>query len=272
MGDIAVGTVQVSVTQAVANKPLNLSVVLLKRGGLSQGPNVTRVVNAASFADGPVAPGEIVTLGGTALGPVPLAGLELDTNGKVSTSIGGVQVLVNGVAAPMVYATSTQVSAVAPYELAGASSVSIQVVNNGVGSNALGVPAATAVPGVFAANSAGSGPGAILNQDTSLNKPDNPAARASTVTLYVTGEGQTSPAGVTGKVTSAPYPMPVQNVSVTIGGQSAAVRFIGEAPGFVSGLLQINVEVPAVAPPGEDEVIVTVGTVPSQSGLTMSVR
>ena len=59
-------------------------------------------------------------------------------------------------------------------------------------------------PGPVSQNSSGSGTGAILNQDNSLNGPGNPAAKGSIVQVYLTGEGQTSPQGVTGAITTVP--------------------------------------------------------------------
>src|SRR5262249_4995852 len=64
---------------------------------------VVRVVNAASFAEGPISPGEIVTITGTGLGPDSAVGVHLDSDGKVGTDAAGMRVLFNGVAAPLVY-------------------------------------------------------------------------------------------------------------------------------------------------------------------------
>ena len=82
-------------------------------------------------------------------------------------------------------------------------------------------------PGAVHAELAGSGPGAILNQDNSVNGPGNPAAKGSIVQVYLTGEGQTNPPGVTGAITTATLPppqvtpAPVQPIQVTIDGQPA---------------------------------------------------
>ncbi len=224
-GDIAAGTVEVRVANVkVGNDPLVVPVVFLRNGLFSQGPNVTRIVNGATWADAQgISPGEIVTIGGTALGPATPAGLTVNQDGTVATTVAGTQVLFNGVAGPIVYTSQNVVSAVAPYEVAGSSNVSVQVVNNGVGSNAPSLPAAASVPGIFAANAQGSGPGAILNQDYSVNSPSNPAAPGSAVSIYATGEGQTAPPGKTGSVTSrgSNTPGPAQQVTATVGGQPA---------------------------------------------------
>ena len=57
-----------------------------------------------------------------------------------------------------------------------------------------------------------------------------------------------------------------------IGGQPAVVAFYGEAPGMVSGVMQLNVQIPANAASGKLPIAVTVGGNSSQSGVTMSVR
>jgi uncharacterized protein (TIGR03437 family) len=136
----------------------------------------------------------------------------------------------------------------------------------------------TTVPGVFTANSSGTGPGAILNQNSSTNSPSNPATRGDTVVVYMTGEGETSPAGVTGKVTTvaAPpqplTPVPLLQISVTVGGQPANYSFAGEAPGFVSGVLQLNVITPTNVAAGDQPIVVTIGGNQSQQGVTVSLR
>ena len=128
-------------------------------------------------------------------------------------------------------------------------------------------------PGIFTVNSTGIGPGAILNENATLNAPNNAAARNSVVVIYATGEGQTAPSGVDGLVTGTVLRHPTLPVRVTIGGQDAEVLYAGAAPGLVSGVLQVNARVPAeVGPGGAVAVVVTVGGVSSQAGVTLGVR
>jgi uncharacterized protein (TIGR03437 family) len=136
------------------------------------------------------------------------------------------------------------------------------------------VETAPANPGIFTADGSGSGAIAALNEDQRNNSPANPAARGSTVVLFVTGEGQTSPSGVTGKVTamSDRTPEPLLPLAVFIGGQPAAVTFYGEAPGVISGVMQLSVRVPSNVPPGDLPISVSVGGTSSQGGVTVSVR
>jgi uncharacterized protein (TIGR03437 family) len=245
-------------------------------------PTVSKVANAASYASGSIAPGEIITLFGSdptrPIGPATPAGLALDASGKVATTIGGVQVLIQGYACPMIYASATQVSAVVPYEIKYLTGATVLVKFLGQSSNTILMNVATTVPGVFTLNASGTGPGAILNSNSIVNSAANPATRGDVVVIYMTGEGETSPAGVTGKVTtvaSPPLPLtpgPLLQPSVTIGGQPASWFFAGEAPGFVSGVMQLNVVVPTNIAAGDQPVVVIIGGTPSQQGVTVSVK
>jgi uncharacterized protein (TIGR03437 family) len=248
--------------------------------GAAPFPTIAAVVNAASYVyPSAVSPGEIVTIFGTNIGPATPAGLALDpTTGKVATLIGGVQVLFNGVPAPMVYASSTQVSAVVPYETAGVATPPVWIAYAGQTSNAFQLTSAATAPGLFTQNSSGSGPGSILNQDNSVNGPGNPAAKGSIVQVFMTGEGQTSPQGVTGAITAATLPppqvtpAPLLSVGVLINGQPALYTYAGEAPGLVAGMMQLNVQIPSSAPSGNLPITVSVGGNVSQNSVTVSVK
>ena len=245
-------------------------------------PTVTAVTNAGSYASGSISPGEIITLfspkdGSRPIGPATPVGLTLDSTGKVATTLGGTQVLINGTPCPITFASALQVNAVVPYEVKGFVNATVLVNFLGQRSNGVTVSVATTVPGLFTQNASGTGPGAIQNSNITTNSPGNPAARGDVVVVYLTGEGETSPSGVTGKVTtvaSAPplTPAPLLPVSVTIGGQPAQWTFAGEAPSLVSGVLQVNVVVPTNIAPGDQSIVVSVGGNQSQQGVTVSVK
>ena len=292
----APGTVNVSINKdnVTATGTLNGTVVVAATGGATGSttvnvtltvtslPTLSGVTNAASYATNAVSPGEIITLFGNdpahPIGPAIAALLTLDANGNVATSIGGVAVTVAGYNCPMIYASASQVSAVVPYEVKIYPTANVLVKYLGQSSNGVLMNVATTAPGLFTTNASGTGPGAILNSDLSLNSAANPAARGDIAVIYMTGEGETSPNGVTGKVTtvaSPPAPLtpaPLLPVSVTIGGQPANWNFAGEAPGFVSGVMQLNVVVPTNIAAGDQPIVVTIGGVPSQQGVTVSVK
>jgi len=241
-------------------------------------PTITSVTNGASFNTGAISAGEVITIFGTAMGPTTGVSFQLDSSGKVPTTVGGVQVLVGGYPAPVLFARNDQVSAIVPYEISSPFIANPNVVVKFLGqsSNGISLSQVASAPGIFTANSSGSGPGAILNANLSLNGPAAPAVPANKgdiVVIYMTGEGQTNPAGVSGKVTGNPTivngvpftPQPLGRVAVTIDGQPANVVFYGEAPGIVSGVMQVNVQVPVNARSGDLPVVVTVGNANSQT-------
>ena len=131
-------------------------------------PTISSVQSAASFATGPVSPGEIVSLFAPAanpIGPGTPATLTLDSNGNVTTTLGGVQVLFNGIAAPLTYVSSTQINAIVPYGIAGLFAPYAQVKYLGQSSNAYNLTTSSTAPAIFSQNGSGTGPGAILNQN-----------------------------------------------------------------------------------------------------------
>ena len=231
---------------------------------------VNAVTNAASNLAGAVAPGEVVAVYGSGLGPAQTVPFQAGADGLVSTALVGTSVLFNGVAGAVLYTSGGQVGVVAPYALTG-TSVQVSVQYQGLSTAPLTVPVAAAAPGVFTVDGSGRGPAAALNQDGKPNSAANPAAAGTVVTLFATGEGQTSPPGVDGKPASAPLPQPVLPVTVTIGGVAADVQYAGAAPQVVAGVMQVNAVVPSGVT-GAAAVVVTVGGAASQSGVTVAVR
>lgn len=221
------------------------------------------VSNAASLQSGSVAPGEIVTLFGEGLGPDAGAGAQLTTDGLVGTEIGGTRVFFDDLPAPLIYASSSQVNAIVPYEIAGRSSTMVRVEASDSVSNAVVLNVAPVAPGLFTT---------ILNEEATLNSASNPTAKGSVVVLYGTGEGQTDPPGVNGQIASGVPGKPVSPVSVQVGGLDADVLYAGGAPGQVAGLFQVNVRVPAGVDSGLVPVVLKAGGSSSQSGVMLAVQ
>jgi uncharacterized protein (TIGR03437 family) len=231
------------------------------------------VLSAATFLGGGVSPGLIVTLFGSGLGPAVLAVNAAGADGKFSTTLAGTQVLFDGVAAPLIYASSGQTSAIVPYAVAGKASTQVKVVYQNVSSAAQTVTVVPAQLGLFSSNSSGSGQGAILNQDNSVNSASNPAKRNSIVILFGTGEGVTTPPGVDGQTALGPvYPKPNTSVTVKIGGSDGQVLYYGAAPTLVAGVLQVNVKIPAGIPDGNATVQIFEGSSGSPSTITVAVQ
>jgi virginiamycin B lyase len=273
-------SIQIYPVQSDFQNPLILTIpVTLKVSApdLDVGPTVTSVVNAASFAPGGVAPGELITIFGNGLGPAVPVGLQLDatTPDRVPTSVAGVAVTFDGHPAPLTYVSDSQINCVVPYEAV--NSTASLVVTYGRQSPAFEVSVVEAAPAIFTLTGYGVGSGAIVNASGGINGPDNPAALGGFVTLFVTGEGQTQPAGRTGSVTSVNQsstgpltPKPVLPLMVRIAGQSALVTFFGEAPDMVAGLMQINVQIPYGLWGGDLPLLVSLGDRESQPGVTVS--
>jgi uncharacterized protein (TIGR03437 family) len=231
------------------------------------------VVNSASALAGSIAPGELVSIFGQNLGPGSAQVLQV-ANGDVTTTLGGVRVLFNGVAAPMVLAYSGQLNAIVPFEVSGSSTATIQVEYSGAASSSVTAPVAAAAPGIFTADSSGKGQAAALNQDYSYNNSANPAAPGSVVILYMTGAGQTAPAGVDGLVPSDPNALglPVLPVTAQIGNLPATVAYAGNSLGIVSGVLQVNLVLPSGLRAGQQTVTLQIGSSQTQPGVTVAVQ
>jgi uncharacterized protein (TIGR03437 family) len=157
--------------------------------------------------------------------------------------------------------------------VSGKTTTQVTSVYQGVTSAPLTVQVGSAAPGIFSANFSGTGQAAAFNQNGSANSAANPAAAGQIVVLYGTGEGLLLPTPVDGTVAAAPPAWkPQDNISVTVGGEPAAVLYANTAPQQVAGLLQINVQLSAQTPSGNQPVVVTVGSTPSQANLTIAIK
>src|SRR5579884_528379 len=256
-----------------------IQVSLAVRPVTAPGPVFTAagVVNAASFASGPVAPGEIISIFGSNLGPAASTGAVIvASTGRLATTAAGVAVFFNNLPGALFYVQEKQINVQVPYELAGRTGavpdvVTIVVSYQGAASAPVSVPGAMAAPAVFTL-SQGLGQAAALNEDNSLNSATNPAARGSVVQIFVTGQGPTTPPALTGQLAQPPYAAPLQTPTVKIGGITAKTIFVGLAPNL-AGLLQIDAVVPMDVAPGPDVSLeISMGTASTQTGVTLAVR
>jgi uncharacterized protein (TIGR03437 family) len=215
------------------------------------------IFNAGSYAPitNSVAPGEFVTIYGSGFSSSTQSAHSL----PLPTTLGPVQVTVNGVFAPLDYVSPTQINLVIPFETT-ASYATFQVMNNKVASNQVTVYTNLTVPGVFTIPSLngtsyplGIGPAAVTHLDYSVVTPENPAVAGETLVLYLTGLGAVTPSVVDGAAGSS-NPTSSSNESGSIGVDvldqtgtdidSPSVSFAGLAPGL-AGVYQINFVVPS---------------------------
>jgi trimeric autotransporter adhesin len=235
------------------------------------------VESAADHSGGRVAPGEIVVLHPPNAGPEDLLGFQLDGDGKVATVLADTRVWFDGFPAPLAYAVSGNVMAVVPYEISNQSTTKVVVEYQGKLAPPVTLDVVPSTPALFTLDSTGKGQAAMLNETGCCNSRHDPAARGSIGVLYATGEGQTTPPGITGSVSFhdriADYPSPQLPVHVTVGGQEAEIVYAGDAPNAVAGLIQVNFRVPANAPIGDAvPLVLSIGDSRSPDGVTMAIR
>ncbi|HTC35123.1 MAG TPA: IPT/TIG domain-containing protein [Bryobacteraceae bacterium] len=281
-----------------ASGVLNVMAVNPPPGGASAGmavpvtsaPSIAGIFSAASYASATVSPGELVTIFGTNIGPPIPASLTI-TNGYVNTSLNGVSVTIDGVAAPVLYVSANQVTVQVPYEVTTPSVDNVVLTNGGNPPANSTVTTALTAPGIFTANGSGTGEAAALNNGATgtitLNSGTNLAVIGEIVTLYLTGEGDYNLPGLSGVPgqtntgyiipTSITPPLPelAPLPTVTIGGvdASAGVTYAGVVPGSILGVLQINVTIPTGAATGTAvPVTVTIGGNTTQANVTLGIH
>ena len=275
LATLAIGSYQGQVSilsPAGGNQTVNVFVTV----AAAPAPAIISVTNAASGQGGAISPGEIVAIFGTNMGPAVGVGLQL-VNGSVSTILANTVVTFDGIQAPLIFVSANQINAIVPYEINGRVNTSVSVQRNGLSSPPVLYNVAATVPAIFSASQGGNGQGAILNFNNTFNSAANPAAKGTVIQIFATGEGSLTPAVLTGSVTSATgpnFPKPQASVSVTIGGQPAQVLYAGEAPGLVSGVLQVNVVVPtAISGTGPQTIVLNVGAgTNNQQTITVAVQ
>jgi uncharacterized protein (TIGR03437 family) len=227
-------------------------------------PSIRSIVNAASFAPGPLAPGSLATVFGT----FPVASAVTSQGPSVPTTLGGLSIqFSNSLEAPLFYVSPTQVNFQVPWELAGAAQVTLTVTVNGQSSAPQAVNLAPVSPAIFSINASGSGQGAILNTSQLLVNSTNPAAPASTaIEIFATGLGPVNNQPPTGTATPLDgQATTTMSPNVTIGGISTQVLFSGLAPGL-TGVYQVNAAVPLGILPGSAvPVVISIGGSTSNS-------
>jgi uncharacterized protein (TIGR03118 family) len=225
-------------------------------GSLSLPPQITGAQNAFSGATGAIAPGELLELTGTTIGPRPAVS---STTANVATTLGGTTVTINGTPAPILYTHADQTNVIVPWGVTG-TTASIVVTSGTTTAQTLQVPLAATAPGCFF--------NLTYNQDGTLNSPTNPATAGSVVVMYATGLGVTDPPEQDGvKNSSLVLAGAVAPVTATIGGKAATVVYAGSAPGGISGLMQVELQVPAGFANGT--VVLTVGGVNTSGAISV---
>ena len=229
------------------------------------------VVSAATFMPAPnnqVSPGQIVSLFGqnfTASAGISATTVPLPT----TLAPENVSVTACGVTVPLYGVFPGQINAQLPLACGTSGTATATITSSGqTATQSFNLTQAS--PGIFTVNGSGTGDGVILHGNNTLVSAANPATAGEEVVIYATGLGPTSPSFATGTAANQANTT-VMTVTVTVGGQNAAVVYSGLTQSLV-GLYQIN----AVMPPGltgSQPVVVTVGTnYSSRAGVTMSLK
>ena len=248
---LAVGAYQGSITVTspdAANSPFTIPVTLTIAPVTQPSPVVNGISNGGSFEIGSGAPNTILSLFGSNFCPAP-------------------QVLINGIAAEILAATAAQINITVPAGLPTTGNGNLMVVCNGLTSLATTITLVPVLPAIFTASQNGSGQGTILNQDFNVNSAGSPTPRNQYVSIYGTGFGPLNPPASDG----------LRRLSFTvtafIGDIECVVVYAGEAPGFTSGLQQINILIPNGAATGPNVPIrLVVNGVSTQGGVTIAVQ
>jgi uncharacterized protein (TIGR03437 family) len=263
------------------------------------GPQIWTVLNGASYsvpaasATPVVAPGEIVAVFGSGLGPdagiaatVPSAGGAYATRLGTAPAETYIEFETDPVAhtwaeAPLIYAQDGQVNAVVPFAMPAGTGQKMRATYNGVTSTSFTVDVVAADPGIFTVNSGGTGQAAVLNFASGtypLNSDKTPVVRGDIICIYATGGGMTTPAPTTeGELVplggALRHLVLEGNTSVTIGTETVAAAYAGAVPGSIAGLVQINATVPAEVKAGKAvPLLVTINGRTSPSGVTINVK
>jgi uncharacterized protein (TIGR03437 family) len=235
-----------------------------------------------------VAPGQLLSLFGNDL--VPSTGFSSSSGVEPSTSVFGVYF--NGVPAPILYSSAQQINLQVPFEIAGQSTVQMQVVDQQTPLHlsetyTLGVvqrqPAIYLAPASIASRftsytECGGATvfgvaAAALNADGTINDCTNPAPAGSMVTLFVNGLGPVTPALTTGAI--APAPPEALTPGIDIATNSAALPSATlTVPGSIAGVSQVQVHLLQGLPPNQPAFLVPTdsGTVLRERGILIWVK
>jgi uncharacterized protein (TIGR03437 family) len=219
-----------------------------------------------------VAPGEIVAIFGSGIGPATAQPGKIGPDGRLATSIGGVSVTFDRYLAPITYAGPDQINMIVPYGITGQTATTVTV-RTGSSSLPVSLAVVETIPGLFTYDGSGKGPVAALNEDGTINSASNPAGPGSVVVLFATGAGVFEKSFPDGQIIGAELAAPKAPVYVRFDKLPGSVIYAGVAPTLVNGALQVNVQVPSDAVGGgQVPVRLTVGSYSSPPGTTIWIK
>ncbi len=257
----------------------SIAALLLSSGlasAASPAYSADRVLNATNGAAGPFAPNSIVQLFGSDLAFAERILTNADiAGGRLPTSLGGVQVMVNDRPCGLLYVSPAQVNFALPSNLL-AGSVRVRLSRQGVTGPEIAIHIQDVVPTLFPAPSTPEYAVAQLWPKYSLIEPAEPASAGGIVILYATGLGITQryPSPDYDEIPAyAGYITRWSDFHVFINGKALdrdKVWYAGICPNWV-GLYQVNFILPPDV--GRDpEIRIGIGDNMSLAGLKLAVR
>ena len=247
-----------------------LSVNLFEEEEAQEEVAPSAIVNSASLAAEPVAPGQIVSIFGLGLGPEELSVFDAGDDGVVDEDLGGTLVLFDGIPAPLLSSFRGQINTIVPAAVKG-DDVELRVLHLGKQSAPFPVPLGPAAPALFTLDGSGSGQAAAINTDGTLNGPSNAARRGTVIQLYGTGGGPTITALGDGVIAGSNAQL-AATVTVLIDGEEAGVDFVGVPAGLVNGVIQLNARIPHGIGLGPRDVTVIIEGIRSSGGVTIAIK
>jgi len=237
-------TIQTSAAGTVTT--LGSSGSLLISSGAA-GPSLLGVAPSPAFTTGnSVAPRELITLYGIAIGPsAPITAQA--TAGTLPNTLGGVQVLFDGIPAALLYAGPTQINAIVPMATATRLTTSISVVTPTGKITGPALPVVQTQPAVF---SSANGFAVAVNQDGTMNGFSNPAPAGTVVAIWLTGGGAnelTADNQINTTLSGNPYSVSILSTNPRIPlpePTSLEILYAGDAPQAASGVIQVNFLIP----------------------------
>lgn len=216
------------------------------------------VLNYGSYAPftAGVSPGEIITLFGTNLANGSASATAAEVGTLLPTQLSGVEVLIDGVPAPLYYVTPGQIVAVVPYDVVDFTNdiATFEVKNNGAVSNVVSEFVNSTTPGAptYPVPN-GIGDAAALRypadgSPVSIVTENNPAQPGDLVAVYVTGLGTVFPSiadGVPGNQN-----ITANTIAADISGTPVTLSYSGLSS--YAGLYQLNFTVPTGLTAGDN--------------------
>jgi len=242
--------------------------------GIPVVPDGSVVSSASGATGGPLANGSIVSVYGTRLA----FGNHSADYLPLPEVLGPTKMFIAGTTIPLFLATdngtSSQVNGMLPFGLTPNHSHQLSVLNGSRRSNYVDVNLAFSQPAAFTVDQSGSGQGVVVDAQnpTKLANSANPVARGGYITIYMEGLGPVTPEVPAGDaVPASPLHQTVSTVTAMVGGVNAPVLFSGLVPGM-TGMYQVNVQVPENITPGNEVPVTVISGNVSSPEFTIAVK